>query len=148
MRGRRAAGLSGLPAGARGVKGEKWGCRFEPFADVALLGVVGILTGNSKLRKWCVVESKHLDHTLCICCIHVFSGERPILYISRDLASPPEYMCGQQDHLTSADGRAVGFGHLAWSDPSIISPGDVSERMVFERKSKSAKWRASTWEEF
>jgi hypothetical protein len=81
------------------------------------------------------------DHTLCICCIHVFSGERPVLLIAREGDYPVEYMCGFDDHSSPNDGKTVGFGHLLEADGTLIYPSDVKSEDEFERDDIAKEWR-------
>lgn len=83
------------------------------------------------------------NHIMCICCIHVFKRERPVLYICRDNDGGDniaEYMCGQEDHFGAADGKIVGFSHLKDTDPSILDPWLVPVGAAFERSSDQHSW--------
>ncbi|MBJ2154101.1 DUF4262 domain-containing protein [Paracoccus sp. IB05] len=82
-------------------------------------------------------------HTMCICCEHVFDGDRPILYICRDFDGDddvPQYLCGQVDHFSADGGRILHFSHLKENDPSILDPWLVPKGAAFERSSISDAW--------
>ena len=84
------------------------------------------------------------DHVACICCIHVFSRERPILVIWKDDGHPAEFMCGFEDHNGPQDGRVIGFGHLREWDSTIPALGEIENGCEYERPDRSFAWRKVT----
>ncbi|MDF3606220.1 hypothetical protein PE067_08790 [Paracoccus sp. DMF-8] len=86
------------------------------------------------------------NHIMCIRCIHVFRRERPVLYICRandEGDNIAEYMCGQEDHFSVADGKIVGFSHLKDADPSILDPWLVPSGAAFARSADKDSWHAA-----
>jgi hypothetical protein len=77
--------------------------------------------------------------TKCYVCLHVFSGEKPVLYVTR-----PEgdwcALCGD-DHAEDASAyRVVGLGHVLDRDPTISEVLDLSANEEASRDSVGESW--------
>lgn len=73
-------------------------------------------------------------------CSHIFSGERDILYITRD-GDDWQFLCGEMDHVDEIP-KVVSLGQLVEKDISIIDVFDLlNSKGEAERESKSSKWK-------
>lgn len=101
--------------------------------------------GKNPMTATCDHDDE-FDNTMSICCIHVFEHKRPILFVHRDATvtdgclEPVQYMCGEEDHYSSKDGRIVCVGHLLEHDPTILPPAAIKPGEAFSRQSMDAPW--------
>jgi len=71
-------------------------------------------------------------------CPHVFTAERPILFVVHD-EGDWQFLCGCE--LTGdTPGHLVGVGHLVERDPSINECADLPDGWYAERESPSHPW--------
>ena len=77
----------------------------------------------------------------CFVCIHVFAGERPVLYLCRD-AGDQILACGGDDHDQVHDSwRVVHLDHLLERDASLQVIGELTNGSQAERSSVETPWR-------
>ena len=79
------------------------------------------------------------------CCPHVFSGERPVLFVVRDPDGYWQFFCGQNDEDYSK-GHHIGIGHLLERDPTLESMAELKTSTVARRVSVGANWKISNLE--
>jgi hypothetical protein len=79
------------------------------------------------------------QHTKSYVCTHVFSGERPVLYVTR-----PDgdwcLLCGDEHPQEGAAYRVVGIGHLLDGDDSLRAILDLGPNQEAERDAVGAPW--------
>ena len=74
-----------------------------------------------------------------ICCSHVFRRERDVRYT---LHEPDgwQFMCGEKDHYSSADGHFVHVGGLLQFDPTLHEISDLPAGCKAERMDGASPW--------
>lgn len=75
-------------------------------------------------------------------CIHVFHGERPVLYVTRpdgDWCA----LCGAEHPDDASSYRVVGLGHVLHDDPSLEAVMDLAPNEEAERVAIGASWSRS-----
>jgi len=81
-------------------------------------------------------------HTKSYVCTHVFSGERPVLYVTR-----PDgdwcFLCGGQHAEDASAYRVVGIGHVVTGDDSLRDVLDLASNDEAERDAVGGLWRRS-----
>lgn len=79
-------------------------------------------------------------------CIEVFSGERPVLYVSRP-AGDWCFLCGD-GHPDDPDYyQVVGIGHPIDEDRTLVEVLDLAENEEAERAMVGGTWTRSFFEE-
>jgi hypothetical protein len=78
------------------------------------------------------------DNTAAFCCEHVFSQERPILYVTHDHDGDWQFLCGQ----SHSDGkpRVVCLGCMVERDPTIWTLADMPAGWGADRDRPGANW--------
>jgi hypothetical protein len=78
-------------------------------------------------------------HTKCYMCTHVFSGERPILYVTR-----PDgdwcFLCGEEHAQAGSAYRVVGISHALDGDESLGDVLDLGPNEEAERDAIGGLW--------
>jgi hypothetical protein len=72
-------------------------------------------------------------------CSHVFSRERPVLYVSR-VDGDWQFLCGADDHPGEKP-RVVHLSHLFEHDLGLEPLRDLQPEFEAERESANAPWR-------
>ncbi|WP_315769573.1 MULTISPECIES: hypothetical protein [unclassified Bradyrhizobium] len=74
-----------------------------------------------------------------ICCGHVFRRERRIRYALHE-SDGWQFMCGENDHYSAADGHFVHVGGLLQFDPSLHDISDLPAGCKAERTDGASPW--------
>ena len=79
-------------------------------------------------------------HEKSYVCTHVYTDERPVLYVTR-----PDgdwcFLCGGDDHADDASSfRVVGLGHIVKRDPSLANVLDLAPNEEAERTAVTEGW--------
>ena len=66
-------------------------------------------------------------------CPHVFDNSRPVLSSVRDHDGDWQFLCGQEDCVSTSEPKLIGAGHLTAVDSTIeeltvLDPGSYAER--------------------
>ncbi len=83
---------------------------------------------------------KDSETTACIVCDHVFSKERPILYVAHDGEGDWQFLCGQKDH-TEANAKVISLKHVTELDHTVNDLHEMPINVGAERSSIKEKWR-------
>lgn len=99
------------------------------------------ITDMAQLRP---VDEPVVLHQKSYVCVHVFTGERPVLYVTR-----PEgdwcFLCGDEHPDDASYYRVVGLGHLVDRDSSLIQVLDLRANEEAERSALGQPWVRSTF---
>jgi hypothetical protein len=78
-------------------------------------------------------------HTKGFVCSHVFSGERPVLYVTR-----PDgdwcFLCGGEHAQAGWEYRVVGMSHVLDADQSLCDVLDLGPNEEAERDAVGGSW--------
>ena len=78
-------------------------------------------------------------HLKSYVCIHVFTGERPVVLVNRSCGDW-SLVCGDEHEDDAAAYRVVGIGHVIDRDPTFLAVADLPPNWEAERRSVGADW--------
>lgn len=80
----------------------------------------------------------------CYACFHVFTAERPVLYMCVE-DNETVLACGGDDHLQRADDwKVVHLGHLLAADPTLRAIDGLADGEQAERSHVGGLWQHGT----
>ncbi len=94
--------------------------------------------GNDKAGK---PEFKFSDpeNKACFTCSHVFSREKPILYVAHDSEGDWQFLCGEEGHAEE-DSKIISLKQAVELDSSINDLYEMPLGMGAERRALKEKW--------
>lgn len=72
------------------------------------------------------------------CCPHVFKKTRPVLLVIRDPEGDWQFLCGEDDDLSTP--HHLGVGHLLEADASLKPMANLDPGFGAERSCKISEW--------
>lgn len=99
---------------------------------------MGILDRFRRRKK---IEYKFTERedTACFSCAHVVSGDRPILYATRDGDGAWQFHCGADDH-TVENAKLISLKQVTDLDDTVNSLWEMPLNVGAKRSTAKDKW--------